>query len=270
MKTVIGMFGNARAASDTLPEFARLGLSTDKVGILTATKAGDNSSLRSIDLPDIGPVAANIPMLEWLNTTGGFVGALYRLGVPRADAERCIASLKRGGTIEAVVVDDGREAEVQAIMRSRAQAAKQQQAAQLLRAVPPTRPEDDIAEDVVIPVAKEELEIATREVDAGGVHVSTRVTAVPVEQTVVLREERVHVERRTVERNDDGEETFRERSVELHSSADEPVVKKRAHVVEEIRVHRSRGEHEEKIQDHLRGTRVEVSTIATETKHKPS
>jgi len=269
MKTVIGMFGNARAASDTLPEFARLGLSTDKVGILTATKDG-GSALRSIDLPDIGPVAANIPMLEWLNNTGGIVGALYRLGVPRADAERCIASLKGGGTIEAVVVDDGREAEVQAIMRSRVQAAKQEKAAQPLRAAAPTRQEDEIAEDVVIPIAKEELEISTRAVDAGGVRVSTRVTAVPVEKSVVLREERVHVERRTVEKNADGEEAFRERSVDLHSTADEPVVTKRAHVVEEIRVHRSRGEHEEKIQDHLRRTRVEVSAIASETKHKPS
>ena len=51
-------------------------------------------------------------------------------------------------------------------------------------------------EDLIIPIVEEELEVGKREIEAGGVRVSTRVSSVPVEKSVTLREEHVSVERR--------------------------------------------------------------------------
>src|SRR4051794_11515450 len=55
-------------------------------------------------------------------------------------------------------------------------------------------------EDLIVPIVEEELEIGTREVEAGGVRVSTRVSSIPVEKSITLREEHVSVERRAVDR----------------------------------------------------------------------
>jgi uncharacterized protein (TIGR02271 family) len=118
-------------------------------------------------------------------------------------------------------------------------------------------------EDLIIPIVEEELEVGKREVEAGGVRVSTRVSSVPVEKSVTVREERVSVERRAVDRPiGDMDDAFKERSLEMRASAEEPYATKRAHVVEEIRVHKDRSEHEEKIRENVRHTDVDIAEIA--------
>jgi len=122
-------------------------------------------------------------------------------------------------------------------------------------------------EDLIIPIVEEELEVGKREIEAGGVRVSTRVSSVPVEKSVTLREEHVSVERRAVDRPiSDRDEAFKERSLEMRASAEEPYATKRAHVVEEIRVHKDRSEHEEKIRDSVRHTDVDIAEIAARAK----
>jgi uncharacterized protein (TIGR02271 family) len=244
MKTVIGLFNKYGDATSTLSDFARLGLPGDKVGVLSSDQgARSNPDMNLLELPEIGRAAANPPMLAWLKGPGGISGALSKLGVSKADAARCIETLRRGGTLEAVLVEDGKEADAEAIMRARS-----------------ARYED--TDDLVIPIVQEELEIGKRVVESGGVRVSTRVRAVPVEKTVTVREERVTVERRVIDRPvGDRDHAFEERAYELKASAEEPYVTKRAHIVEEIRVHKDASEHEEKIQERLRHTDVDVSEI---------
>jgi len=244
MKTVIGLFNNLGDATSTLGDFARLGLTADKVGLLSSAQgAGGSAGMNALDLPEIGRAAANQPMLTWLKSPGGVAGALGRLGVSQGDAQRCIDALRRGGTLEAVLVDDGEEADAQAIMRARS-----------------ARYED--TDDLVIPVVAEELEIGKRVVESGGVRVATHVRAVPVEKTVTIREEHVRIERRTLDRPvSERDAAFEERSYELKASAEEPYISKRAHVVEEIRVHKDASEHEEKLKDRVRHTEVDVSEI---------
>jgi len=244
MKTVIGLFNNFGDATSTFGDFARLGLSADKVGVLSSAQgASAAAGMNYLDLPEIGRAAANPPMIGWLKSPGGVSGALSRLGVSQVDTARCIETLRRGGTLEAVVVEDGKEADAQAIMRSRS-----------------ARYED--TNDLVIPIVQEELEIGKRVVESGGVRVSTRVRSVPVEKTVTIREERVTVERRVIDRPlSDRDRAFEERAYELKASAEEPFITKRAHIVEEIRVHKDASEHEEKIQERLRRTDVDVTEI---------
>jgi hypothetical protein len=55
-------------------------------------------------------------------------------------------------------------------------------------------------ESQAIPVVQEELQVGKRAVARGGVRVYSRVVEQPVEETVQLREERVRVERRPVNR----------------------------------------------------------------------
>jgi len=244
MKTVIGLFNSFGDATSTFGDFARLGLPADKVGVLSSAQgASAAAGMNPLDLPEIGRAAANPPMIGWLKSPGGVSGALSRLGVSQVDTARCIETLRRGGTLEAVVVDDGKEADAQAIMRSRS-----------------ARYED--TNDLVIPIVQEELEIGKRVVESGGVRVSTRVRSVPVEKTVTIREERVTVERRVIDRPlGERDRAFEERAYELKASAEEPFITKRAHIVEEIRVHKDASEHEEKIQDRLRRTDVDVTEI---------
>jgi uncharacterized protein (TIGR02271 family) len=244
MKTVIGLFNNLGDATSTFADFARLGLSADKVGVLSSAQgAGARDGMNLLDIPEIGRAAANPPMLAWLKGPGGVAGALNKLGVSKGDAARCIETLRRGGTLEAVLVEDGKEADAEAIMRARS-----------------ARYED--TDDLVIPIVQEELEIGKRMVESGGVRVSTRVKTVPVEKTVTVREERVTVERRVIDRPvGERDHAFEEHAYELKASAEEPYITKRAHVVEEIRVHKDASEHDEKIHERLRRTDVDVSEI---------
>src|SRR5688572_10328409 len=96
------------------------------------------------------------------------VGALVRMGVPRTDAAGYVDGVRRGGTLEAVALNEEKEAQALEIMRRRTgtgAAARRSAASET---------------DIVIPVIEEELRVGKREFDAGGVRVSTHVSARPV------------------------------------------------------------------------------------------
>ncbi len=115
-------------------------------------------------------------------------------------------------------------------------------------------------QDLVIPVIEEELRVGKREVDAGGVRVTTQIRSLPIEKSVTVREESVKVERRVTNRPIDGaDEWFRDRALEMKATSEEPVISKHAHVIEEIRVHKDRTERVETIHDSLRHTDVKVT-----------
>src|ERR1044072_3375701 len=87
-----------------------------------------------------------------------------------------------------------------------------------------------------VPVIEEELQIGKRTVRRGGVRVYSRVVDEPVEETVELREERVTVDRRKVDRPvEKGELSgLRDQTIEVMEVTEEPVVQKRARAREEV------------------------------------
>ena len=103
------------------------------------------------------------------------------------------------------------------------------------------------------------------EVSRGGVRVRSYVEETPVNKQVRLREEHVDVQRRPVDRvlgaAELGGNPFQERSVELTETAEEAVVAKDARVVEEVVVSKNIEEHEEKISDPVRHTKVDVEQL---------
>jgi len=109
-----------------------------------------------------------------------------------------------------------------------------------------------------IPIAQEQLRVGKREVNEGRVRVRSYVVEQPVEEDVELRQERVNVERRPVDRAAGGADPFQERTIELEERGEEAVVSKEAHIVEEVRLGKEETFRTQKVRDTVRHTEVQV------------
>ena len=114
-------------------------------------------------------------------------------------------------------------------------------------------------------VIEEEVRIGKREVAAGGVRVRSFVTERPIREALELREERIEVTREPVDEPLAAtDERFTEEEFEVTARAEEPVVEKRARVVERVRVDKEVGTRTETIEDTERRRDVEVEVEVTE------
>lgn len=118
-------------------------------------------------------------------------------------------------------------------------------------------------DEATINRVEENLEVGKREVSSGGVRVRSRIVERPVEESIRLREEHVHVERNPVDRplTDADRNSLQDRDIELTERAEVPVVNKEARVVEEIRVGKEVNERNETIRDTVRNTEVDIDKI---------
>jgi len=122
----------------------------------------------------------------------------------------------------------------------------------------------DYGEDEVIPVVEEELRVGKRDVNLGRVRVRSYVVEQPVSEQVSLREDRVHVERRPVDRAvEAGDQLFTDKVIEAEEHAEQAVVGKEARVTEEIGLRRETEQRTETISDTVRHTEVEVEDDRT-------
>ncbi len=121
------------------------------------------------------------------------------------------------------------------------------------------------AGEEVIPVVEEQLVVGKREVERGGVRVRSYVTEMPVHEQIRLRDEKVSVERRPVDRDltDVDHDAFRERTIEMTETNEEAIVGKKARIVEEVLVSKTSGERVEDINETVRRTDVDVENIGT-------
>jgi uncharacterized protein (TIGR02271 family) len=195
------------------------------------------------------------------------VGTLSACGVPEAEAHYYTDGLRRGGTVVLIDAADDRADRAVAIMerypamdlgaRTGAEAARE-------RGRAGTR--EGETGDVTIPVVEETLQVGTRQVQRGGVRLYTRVTERPVEETVRLRDEAVHVERRPVDRpaTEADVAAARDRTVKVTETDEEPVVRRQARVVEEVVVSKDVEERTETVRDRVRRTEVEAEPVGAE------
>ncbi len=121
----------------------------------------------------------------------------------------------------------------------------------------------DQGDEAVIPVVEEELRVGKREVEQGGVRVTTRVEETPVQEQVTVRDETVHVDRRPVDRPvaDADMATFQEGTFEVRERDEEVVVDKQARVVEEVTVRKDVEQRTETVEDTVRRTDVDIEQI---------
>ena len=118
---------------------------------------------------------------------------------------------------------------------------------------------NDVAGEQNIPIVEESLVVGKREVDRGGARVRSYVTERPVHEQVRLRDEKINVQRRAVDRPlTDADDAFRERTIDVTATGEEAVVGKTARVVEEVVVSKTAGERVEDINDTVRRTEVEI------------
>jgi uncharacterized protein (TIGR02271 family) len=177
--------------------------------------------------------------------------------------------VRKGQAVIAVAMPDDRVRHAVEMMRRLGARAVEETGGPAPAATPvaasaPAAGVDQLAVDqVTVPVVEEQLEIGKRQVQRGGVRVHSHVIEEPVRESVSLREERVHVERRAVSREATEADLaeFREGSIEFHETVEEPVITKRRRVVEEIVIGRERRERTETISDTLRKTEVKVERL---------
>lgn len=112
-------------------------------------------------------------------------------------------------------------------------------------------------------VVQEELQVGKRAVDRGGVRVVQRVSQKPVHEVVRLREEHAKVERQKVDRPATSAElsNFKDGTIEVRETVEEPVVAKQARVVEEVRVGKDVREREHTVDDTVRRKDVDVERV---------
>ena len=125
----------------------------------------------------------------------------------------------------------------------------------------------DLSNTETVKVMEERLNVGKREVSAGAVRVRSYVVERPVEEQVRLHEERIIIERRPVDRvalagEVDG---FKERVIEARATAEEAVISKTAHVVEEIGIRKDVSDRTETVRDTVRKTEVEVVDTTAKT-----
>jgi uncharacterized protein (TIGR02271 family) len=125
--------------------------------------------------------------------------------------------------------------------------------------------------DVIIPLVDEELEIAKRQVEAGGVRVQTRTVTKAVRREVPVREEHVTIERRKVDEwlsHADADAQLHDRAVEIKATSEQPFAVKRAHAVEELVLKKERTERTQEVEDTVRHTEAEIMDLAAKDRSK--
>jgi uncharacterized protein (TIGR02271 family) len=260
------------------------------------------AGLAALAIPGFGPVIAVGPIAAALTgagvgaAAGGVIGGLTHMGISHEDAQYYAEGIRRGGVVVSVETEDDTMANRAAdIMDDHGAEDIEQHAAEWkeggwsgpprteTEAIPdrmersattkgPDRPatgqlETDQPETgqppQSIPVMEEQLKVGKRDVPRRGVRVFTYVTETPVEATVNLREERIDVERRPVDRpaSEADFAAFREGTIELTEISEEAVIQKQARVVEEVEVGKQVGQRDETIRDTVRKTDVDVEPM---------
>ena len=122
------------------------------------------------------------------------------------------------------------------------------------------------ADEESIPIVEERLRVGKRDTSHGRVRVRAYTVEEPVSETVNLREDRVALERRPVDRAvTDADTAFQDRTVEAEEYVEEAVVSKEARVVEEISLRKTSDTRQETVTDSVRHTEVEIDDERSDT-----
>jgi len=258
-------------------------------GAIIGGVAGLLVGLGVFAIPGIGPVLA----AGWIGTTlagagigaiaGGLIGALVKAGVPEEHAHLYAEGVRRGGTLVLVRADDATAENAADILRRNGAVDIDRRAADYRTtgfnrfdetAQPYTA--DQITQErsrygspsgdtgTRIPVVEEQVNVDKRPVTSGGARVYTHVTEEPVRQDVTLREENVSVDRRPVDRPlepGEADAAFREGTIDVTETREEPIVNKSARVVEEVVVDKDVSQRNATVNDTVRRTNVDVQEL---------
>ena len=226
------------------------------------------------DLESAGFGGNNVSFID--TATSQLASGLVRAGIPEADASIYVEGVQRGGALIVLQAVPDDQANRAASILDQHNVVDISRRGQGYRE---TGRDDSTSRtgtrnrhhyeggDVVVPIVEEEVRVGKREVESGGVQVTTRVEEQPVEAPVTLREERVDVERRPVDRPASQSDlaAVQQGTLEVRERREEPVVDKEARVVEEVAIGKDVSERTETIQDTARRTDVDVEDVGGRT-----
>jgi len=261
-RTVIAQFDHRADAQKAMEALAEAGISRSAMRLLPEAEV---TSYRRTDLGS---------SYDHTGDEGGFWSSLGDFFLPDEDRSIYAEGMSRGGTTLSVTIDEAQVDRVADIvehhgaidMDERESAWRKEgwtgYTAGRTRSA--TAAQTGTSEAVtgdteVIPIAEEQLRIGKRQVNHGHVRIRSYVVETPVQEQVVLRDERVHVERRPVDRTVTGDANlFQERTIEAEERAEEAVVSKAARVTEELVVRKDVEQRTETVSDMVRRTEVDV------------
>ncbi|AUD06830.1 YsnF/AvaK domain-containing protein [Spirosoma pollinicola] len=267
--TVIGIFDNASEAQTAVDQLVSNGFSRSNIDL----SAGTGSAATGSDalIPDRHVNTSGTRSEELVDDTkdvgssvGGFFSSLF--GSDDDEDTKKYSTVGGRGSIVTVHADTDEQAEQAADILDEAGAVDVNERATEYGYSSPT-PTAALGTDgdQTIKVIEENLEVGKRTVETGGVRLRSRIVAKPVEESIRLREERVTVNRTTVNRPATAADlnAFQEGEISLTEHAEVPVVSKTANVVEEISVDKAVTERQEVIRDTVRKTEVDVENLGT-------
>ena len=243
-KTVVGLFSSMSEAEKVKQILAAKGYS----GRVIANGSGVGSTSTDSDGEGIGQKISNF--FHGLSGGDEDVHDHYATGV------------NSGGALLGVTCDDPQAAELAALLKQNGARDVEGRSTDRMEASSGT---PEVAGQTAIPIVEEQLVVGKREVERGGVRVYSHVVETPATADVTLREEKVLVERRPVNRVATAADfnVGQGSVIELRATGEEAVVGKSAQVVEEVVVGKDSSSRTEVIHDSVRKTEVEVENIVS-------
>jgi hypothetical protein len=257
--TVVAVFENYAEAQSAVDELANSGIARNRIDMTRNTPehaAVSSAASRRDDAANDEGLAERI---------GNFFGRLFGDERDRDDVAYYSEAVRRGAAVVTVDADSAAEADRAADILHARGAIDVDERAQQWRQSGWAGSSPDAARlsgggrdaavrgdsERVIPVVEEDLQIGKRRRDRGGVRIYTHTSEAPVEEKIRLREEHARVERRPADRpaTDGDLAAFREGTVEVRESIEEPVIAKKARVVEEVVVTKEISERVESVKD---------------------
>ncbi|HKU42497.1 MAG TPA: YsnF/AvaK domain-containing protein [Polyangiales bacterium] len=264
-KTVVGVFDEAEAAQKATRELQSSGIAQNHIRMTSNDEA--RTSQR-----DEGETS-------WTGRIIHFFESILENDEDKRHADTYAEAWRRGHYMVIADVDDAQLDQAVAIMNRYGTVDLDQRAEHWRRtgytgsydrSAAPYTPEQRAQElaalqqgsTQAVPVVQEELAIGKQLVQRGGVRIHSYVKEMPVEEVVRLREERVNVARRPVDRPaSEADLAFQERTIDVTAQGEELVAEKRARVVEEVVVGKEMQEREEKVKDTVRRKDVAVEQV---------
>ena len=266
-KTVVGVFEDYNAADRVVRDLTNAGIPRDSIQVQSNFMTG---------------AAGRSDYREDENREGGISGFFHRLfGGDETDAGHYAEAHRRGNAIVTVTLPNDDQAERAIDIMNSAGAIDIDRQVDRYRqegyqnydaSAEPYSHEQALSErdryrganeGTSIPVVEEELQVGKRAVRRGGVRVYSRVVERPVTESIELREEHVRVDRRPADRalSEAEMQGLRDQTIEVTETVEEPIVKKRSRVREEVVVGKETTSRTEKVTDNVRHTEVNVERM---------
>lgn len=271
--TVVGVYDSYAQAQNAMNELLACGFSRDEVQLSPESDRSTTAQTSTTTTHD----------QHGASGIGNFFRSLFGMDEDRADRDVYSEAVRRGSCVLTVYADSDEQGDQATDIMNRFNPVDIDERASTWRSEgwssydesAPMLTDSEIqsersrysqartGEQTRIPVVEEELKVGKRAVQRGGVRVFTRVTEKPVQESVDLRKERVTVERHAVDQpaSEADMAAFKEGSVELRETSEEPIVSKTARVVEEVVVGKEVTQETENIKDTVRRTDVDVEQL---------